>query len=825
MRKTILLIVCVAAVTVAAADEAAADKPSAYRPPAIDAEFAELLRYINAVGPYEHPQLEVRKDANYAGTPGDVEPFGGVKPFKEHFVEQLEYTGPGRAIPEPRDVKSVKLGFIGPIEATVSVATGGKSHGQALGIQMMQGSQLAIEEANARGGYRGTGLPFELIVSNDNGLWGASGNEIIKQAYEDEVWAILGTIDGANSHIAIRVALKAEILMINSGDTDPTFIETNIPWVVRVIGDDRQQGYLLVDYLYRKTGFERVGIIRSSNRYGRFGVREIRDSSRRLGRPIVIEMAYPVGDDDFTLQLDRLAASNLDAVVHWGDAREGALILNQMRARGMHQPFFASDRSVSDKFVELAGDNAEGVICPFPWNPDRKDDALELFRSNFRERFGVEPDTFGAHAYDGMNMLIWATQTAGLNRAKIRDVMAYLPGAWRGVTGDISLSATLDDVGEVFLSRFEGGKWKYYSREQLKIPGGDSPPPARSEFREAAEESAPIAIAWFGPSDPVHPLGGAPWLAATLAIEQANAEGGFEGRPFKLLPVGSEDPWGSGITALARSVYDDGVVAIVAAGDGASAHLAETVVAKARVTLLAPLSTDKTVNMANVPWAFSCLPADDLLAEALGRQLLKAADGKPFGLISTTDHDSHAAVAELEKFLAGHGASPLHHLELEPEPSQEDISSTVSSIVAEVRAVAVLAGPVASARLLRAVREVAPEIPVLGGPSMARREFLEQAGKSAEGVVFPSLCRAASFRERFDRTADCATVQTYDAVRLLVEAVGRAGPDRERIRAEVEAAAPWSGEAGEIRWDSHGLNRRAVTLATYRDGEVAPFVP
>ena len=53
-------------------------------------------------------------------------------------------------------------------------------------------------------------------------------------AYKDKVWAILGTIDGANSHIAIRVALKAEILMINTGDTDPTFIETNIPWVARV---------------------------------------------------------------------------------------------------------------------------------------------------------------------------------------------------------------------------------------------------------------------------------------------------------------------------------------------------------------------------------------------------------------------------------------------------------------------------------------------------------------------------------------------------------------------------------------------------------------
>ena len=41
--------------------------------------------------------------------------------------------------------------------------------------------------------------------------------------------------------------------------------------------------------------YKRVAIIRASNRYGRFGVREIRDGSRRLGRPIVIEMAYKVG--------------------------------------------------------------------------------------------------------------------------------------------------------------------------------------------------------------------------------------------------------------------------------------------------------------------------------------------------------------------------------------------------------------------------------------------------------------------------------------------------------------------------------------------------
>jgi branched-chain amino acid transport system substrate-binding protein len=471
MKRLISLLSLVLAVGVVSCRGPQKEQPRAPQDAlAVDAHTANVVEKINAVSAYEVPKLPLKEDADYAGTAEEFEPFRHVKPYKEHFLVQMEYTGPGRTIPEPEDVNTVKLGFIGPIMSTVSVATGGKSHEEPLGIKMLQGSKLAIEEANARGGYHDRNIPFELVVSNDNGLWGASGNEIIKMAYKDKVWAILGTIDGANSHIAIRVALKAEVVMMNSGDTDPTFIETNIPWVFRSISDDRQQGYLLVDYLYRKLGFERIGIMRSSNRYGRFGVREIRDGSRRLGRPVVLEMAYDLGLDDFSLQLERFKEANVQAIVHWGDAHEGALILNQMRAMGMAHPYFACDRCLSDEFVEVAGANAEGVICTSPWDPTRDDPTYTAFSEHFRQRFGEEAETYAAHAYDGMNMLIWAVQVAGLNRAKVRDVLAHRDQPWPGVTGSLSLSAALDNVSEVYLVERRDGQWTYHSREDLEIP-------------------------------------------------------------------------------------------------------------------------------------------------------------------------------------------------------------------------------------------------------------------------------------------------------------------------------------------------------------------
>jgi hypothetical protein len=81
-------------------------------------------------------------------------------------------------------------------------------------------------------------------------------------------------------------------------------------------------------------------------------------------------------------------------------------------------------------------------------------------------------------------MLIWAIQQAGLNRAKIRDVLAYRAEPWPGVTGDIPFSAAMDDDGEVFLAVRQNGEWRFQSRENLGIPRGkiiETPRAAREE--------------------------------------------------------------------------------------------------------------------------------------------------------------------------------------------------------------------------------------------------------------------------------------------------------------------------------------------------------
>ena len=138
--------------------------------------LATLCLLVAAFSGGEGQEPKEEEKPTYGDTPTQYQPYGHfTDPYERFFLDPVEFRGYGRELPEPDHIESVKIGFLGPIEATVSVATGGASHEEPLGRKMLQGARLAVEHANARGGYR-SGTPYELVVRNDNGLCGASGN-------------------------------------------------------------------------------------------------------------------------------------------------------------------------------------------------------------------------------------------------------------------------------------------------------------------------------------------------------------------------------------------------------------------------------------------------------------------------------------------------------------------------------------------------------------------------------------------------------------------------------------------------------------------------
>jgi ABC-type branched-subunit amino acid transport system substrate-binding protein len=425
--------------------------------------FTILLAILSILMIFSYTNLKAQDQnkENYGNTPDEIFPFSRFQePYKRFFIyPEQKYLGPNREKPEPTDLEEVRIGFLGPMEGSYIID---------YGKQMLQGAELAIEEANAKGGYNG--LPYKLMLHNDVGLWGAAANEVVKMD-DEKVWAFLGTIDDINTHVALRVALKLEIPMVNSGDPDPTLTETNIPWLLRCISDDRQSSYALATYMYQVKDFKRVAVLRANNRYGRVGTGEFKASSERMGRPILFELRFADGDTDFSSQLENINKSTADAVILWGNPKELGLIVKQMREKNMKHPVFACDRLVDPEFFQYAGkEYAEGIVSTKQYKPDMSYPKYRDFHNAYVKRFSMDPDVFAAHAYDGMNLIIESIERAGLNRAKIRDVLLDLKTyqGYEGVTGIMYFDASWNDIGEIFMVKIENGEFVYFPRPKFK---------------------------------------------------------------------------------------------------------------------------------------------------------------------------------------------------------------------------------------------------------------------------------------------------------------------------------------------------------------------
>jgi branched-chain amino acid transport system substrate-binding protein len=586
-----------------------------------------------------------REVVPYAGEPTDLSPYSKfAAPYDLNYTHPNIYSGAARDLPEPKDLTEVRIGFFGPVAPNPEAV---------FGERMLHGAQLALDEANARGGYGGK--PFKLMLHNDYdnwqakavygedrptdpAIWGSASNEVVKMVYDDRDWAIFGSISSESTHIALRVALRAEIPIVNSASTDPTIPETYIPWYFTDLQDDRVQCLTLARHIFTELGLKRVAILRVNSRYGRFGVLKLRDASRRLGHPIVIEQKYLPGDTDFTKQLGVIRSSRADAIVLWADEEQAAEILKQMRAAGMKQRVFGSYRTLGPTLLAQALDAAEGFEAVFPYDPTRKDPRWLEFNRRFEDRFHEKPEQFASLAYDAMNALLDSICKAGLNRARIHDALANIE-QYDGVTGHMVFDPNQKNVAPVFLGTVHNGAIAYRVATMEKQPAAGQTPLARQEATAVSQPSSggqtPYArvgedgVDYSGPRRADAPQGAlrvvlfgpqADKVAETAELRAELASGAETGAQWKLLPVASDQNWGAASTQLVHALMDEHALAIVAL-DRNAGHLAMQLALKCFVPVIA-LSSDKSLTSTNVPWIFRLPPET---APAAAFRLLKAA--------------------------------------------------------------------------------------------------------------------------------------------------------------------------------------------------------
>lgn len=309
--------------------------------------------------------------------------------------------------------------------------------------------------------------------------------------------------------------------------------------------------------------------------------------------------------------------------------------------------------------------------------------------------------------------------------------------------------------------------------------------------------------------------------AAQMALEE-EAPNALPGHRLALVVRDATGPWGRASGEIVRLIFDDQSVALITCADGNMAHLAEQVGNREGVPVLT-LSSDSATTKINIPWLFRVVPDDAEQAQVIARNIYRERRLRRVLLVTERDHDGRVGGEAFQDAARKLRAPDPDHLEV--SSSAVEIDSVVGRFnVQPPEAMVVWTGSEIAERLLERIWETKIHAPVylchkaaqestrlrgIGPPGPREQESPKDADlwvAASRGNELSPLRKDFEWRyvARTGMLPTTGAFETYDAVRLVVIALRKAGPNRTRLRDRLARVSNFSGVSGTISFDGNG---------------------
>lgn len=294
----------------------------------------------------------------------------------------------------------IRIGFFSP---TTGFAA-------ADGTSALQSAQLAVSMVNENGGVLGRQL--ELIYYDDAAAPDQASAIARKLIEQDQVVAgISGSYSGA-TRAAAPIFQEAGIPMLSAYAIHPE-ITTTGDKIFRIGTLADVQGRVGAELAAKQLNATKVAILTVDNDFGISLTDGFKQHAEELGLEIVMEEKYPLGETEFRPIIGKIKEAAPDVVYATGYYNEAANLVRQADEEGLDVQIIGQEGYDSPKFVELAGEAAEGVIITTDLNRDSDRPMTKTFLEQYRATYGEDADMVGASAFDAVQVLAYAIETAG----------------------------------------------------------------------------------------------------------------------------------------------------------------------------------------------------------------------------------------------------------------------------------------------------------------------------------------------------------------------------------------------------------------------------
>ena len=294
----------------------------------------------------------------------------------------------------------IKIGEINPLSGRFAKQ----------GIEIHQGIEVAVAEANTAGGIGG--MQIQVVSRDDQSRPDVAISRAEELCSWEKVLAITGGyVDSLVGPIA-AVTQKYKIPYVASASLQKELTQHKNPYLFRI---SRLQGFVepLCGILTEKMKPLRLAILYAATPGSTELAGELERCLKKRGLKIRLIEKFRPGTPDFTPLIAKLARMKIDVIVSGGFTPDHILFVRQLKENRMTPKAYIGPFGIAyESFIHALGKDADYLYSTCAWNPEitlpGTEDASASFINNFQKMFGRQPNTTNMHGYTSAKVLIAA---------------------------------------------------------------------------------------------------------------------------------------------------------------------------------------------------------------------------------------------------------------------------------------------------------------------------------------------------------------------------------------------------------------------------------
>lgn len=335
-------------------------------------------------------------------------------------------------------------------------------------------AQMVVDKINKEGGINNR--PLALVVGDTESEPTKALVEAKRLIEKDKVVGLIGptrTDEGMAAKQYVEDTAHIPVVMTIGGDV---IIAGGKYGPYRWTFKTPQRTAVAVRKTYehlKAAGIAKIAVLTATDGFGKDGLAALDQFAAEYGLSIVAREAFAVTDTDMTPQLLKIRESGAQALVCWTIGPAGARVAKNVKQLGLSMQLVQCHGQPDPKYIELAGEAAEGSIMPstklmvadqLPDLDPQKAVILEfinLYKDvyHFDKQYPI--NTHSGYAWDAIYLLANAMRQAGTDPEGVRSAIEQTKG-YVGVSGVYSLSPEDHNglgLDSLVMVKVEKGKW------------------------------------------------------------------------------------------------------------------------------------------------------------------------------------------------------------------------------------------------------------------------------------------------------------------------------------------------------------------------------